>query len=255
MKLATRIRKKMVQAIFDYQMLQEGDRVMVGISGGVDSTVMLLMLKEIQKKAPYAFKITPVFLQQNFPDFDPIPFLNWIRDKGFDPIILDFDTFSVVETKTKPGKSICRICSRLRRGILYSYAFNNDYSKIALGHQLDDYNETLLLNLLYSGKMKSMAPNWKSLDNRNRIIRPLSYLPKSVLLKFQEEWGFPVLTCDFCEGRLKDSGREKLRRVMRSFEALNPDYHLNMFAAQKNIALNQLPINRTGANPPDEHDG
>jgi tRNA 2-thiocytidine biosynthesis protein TtcA len=249
MKLSSRIRKKMVQAIADYQMLEEGDHVLVGVSGGVDSTIMLLMLKEVQKKAPYAFKITPVFLQQNFPDFNPAPFLNWIRDKGFDPTILDFDTFSVVEAKTKPGKSICRICSRLRRGILYTYATDNNYSKIALGHQLDDYNEILLLNLLFSGKMKSMAPNWKSLDGRNTIIRPLSYLPKSSILELHKELKFPVLSCEFCEGRLKDSGREKLRQVMRGFEQLNPDYQLNMFAAQKNIALNQLPISNPGTGP------
>ena len=184
-------------------------------------------------------------MDQNFPDSNARLFLNWIRQKGFDPIVLKFDSFSIIEAKTKPNKSICRICSRLRRGILYTYAFENNYSKIALGHQLDDYNEALLLSLTYSGKMKSMAPNWKSLDGRNTIIRPLSYLPKSTLLLLQNELNFPVLNCRFCEESLKESGREKIRELMKAFEILNPDYHLNMFAAQKNIAFNQLPtINR-----------
>jgi len=246
MNVSARIRKKTVQAIYDYQMLQDGDNVLVGVSGGVDSTVLLLTLKEIQKKAPYQFKITPVFLNQNFPDTNAINFLNWIKQEGFNPIVLDFDSFSIVEAKTKPNKSICRICSRLRRGILYTYAFENNYSKIALGHQLDDYNEALLLNLVFSGKMKSMAPNWKSLDGRNTIIRPLSYLPKSTIMLWQKELNFPVLSCQFCEASLKESGREKIRELMKAFEKLNPDYHLNMFAAQKNIALSQLPTQDQG---------
>ena len=169
MQTSDKVRKKMVQAIAQYSMLSEGDRLMVCVSGGKDSSVMLVQLQEIQKRAPYKFELEAVMLDQKQPGFDASKFSKWVESVGVKLTVLQQDTYSIVKEKITTG-TFCSLCSRLRRGILYNHAFERGFTKIALGHHRGDLNETLFLNLLYSGKISSMPPKLKSDDGRNILI-------------------------------------------------------------------------------------
>ena len=172
MNLEEKIRKKVVSAISDYDMLEEGDRVMVAVSGGKDSSILLLMLNEIQKRAKFSFTVDAVILDQKQPGFDCHKFAEWLGERGLGLKIIEEDTYSIVTDKVEEGKTFCGLCSRLRRGILYNYAHANGYNKIALGHHRDDLLETVLMNMFFNGRISSMPPKLKSDDGRNTVIRP-----------------------------------------------------------------------------------
>ena len=216
--LEEKIRKSMVAGISEFQMIQPNDKILVAVSGGKDSTTMLLMLKEIQRRAPFHFDFQAVILDQKQPNFDLTSFKNWLENiHDISLQVLQEDTYSIVIEKTEPGKSYCGLCSRMRRGILYTYAFNNAFTKIALGHHRDDLNETVLLNMFYGGKIATMPPVFRSSDNRNTVIRPMIYVLENDISAFSKNLQFPIIPCNLC-GNQEGLKRLKLKNILRELE-------------------------------------
>jgi tRNA 2-thiocytidine biosynthesis protein TtcA len=236
--LAVGIRKQMVQAISDFKMLEEGDHVMVCVSGGKDSSILLALLSEIQKKAPYSFTMEAVMLDQKQPGFDATAYQDWVDSLGTKLTILERDTYSIVKEKVTSG-TYCALCSRLRRGILYDHAVAGGFTKMALGHHRDDLAETLLLNLFYTGRMAAMPPKLKSDDGRNILLRPLSYVPEQELIELSKIWNFPVIPCNLC-GSQEGMKRKKIKRLLRDLEKDIPHIGNSMLKAMSNIRASQL---------------
>ncbi len=237
--LQDKIRRLMVMAISDYSLIEAGDRIAVAVSGGKDSSVMLYLLDEIRKKAPYKFTVDAVLLDQHQPGFKVDEFASWVESIGVNFHMISEDTYTIVKEKTAPGKSYCGLCSRLRRGILYNYASDQGYTKIALGHHRDDLNETVLMNLFYSGKIASMPPLLKSDDTRNTIIRPLCYVAEEWIAGFAASLKVPIIPCRLC-GSQEGMRRERIKKLIQELETEHVDVSQSMLAAQKNIRPSQL---------------
>lgn len=236
---SSKIRKLMVQAISDYSMLSDGDRIMVCVSGGKDSTVLLYMLNEIRKKSKINFNVDGVMLDQKQPGFDAGKYCEWVAKQGLNLKIISEDTYSIVKEKIPEGKTYCSLCSRLRRGVLYNYAFDNGYTKMALGHHRDDLNQTLIMNLFFAGKVAGMPPKLLSDDKRNVVIRPLSYVPEDFIIEFQKEIAMPVIPCNLC-GSQDGLQRQKVKELLRNLESENPNLANTLLNAQKNIRISQM---------------
>lgn len=238
--LFLKIRKETTKTVKEYQMIEDGDRILVAVSGGKDSTLMLLFLESMRKKAKINFSLYPLLIDQRQPHFAPEEYQKWLLDEyGIKLNIVSKDTYSIVVDKTKPNKSFCGLCSRLRRGILYNYAFENGYNKIALGHHQDDLNETLLLNLFFSGRLASMPPKLTSDDGRNQIIRPLSTIKESDLAALSQELQIPVMPCNLCNNQ-KDLKRVRMKKILRDLEKEFPSLPASMLTAQQNLRPSQL---------------
>lgn len=241
MKLLDSLRKKMVSAICDYNMIEDGDRIMVAVSGGKDSTTLLFLLEEARRRANIKFELFPVLLNAKIPGFEPLPYKKFLADNGFHLTILEKDIYSIVGSKTKEGKSICRICSRLRRGILYSHASEKKYHKIATGHNRDDLNETVLMNMFYSGELSSMPPKLFADDGKNILIRPLCYIPKDQITKLAVQNEYLILPGDeICGYQQQDPARVRVRKIIKELNAANPKVESNILASQKNVRPTQL---------------
>lgn len=238
-QLSEKIRGDVVRALSDYRLIEEGDRVMVGISGGKDSAVLLLLLDEIRRRAPFAFTLHPVMLDQKQPGFDEKAFCAWFAERGLPITVIGEDTYAIVKEKTEPGKAYCGLCSRLRRGILYNYAHAHGYNKIALGHHRDDLNVTMLLNLFYGGRIASMPPKLLSDDKRNTVIRPLCYVPEESIATLAAEIGFPIIPCNLC-GSQDGLKRARLKKLVRELEEEIPNISASLLTAQKNVRPSQL---------------
>ncbi len=237
--LLEKIRKQIVSAVTDYELIGEGDRILVAVSGGKDSSVMLYMLEEMRKRAPISFTIQAVLLDQKQPGFSVDAYRSWVESIGLTLVVLEQDTYSIVKEKTEPGKSYCGLCSRLRRGILYNYAAEHGYTKIALGHHRDDFNETVLMNLFYSGMLAAMPPKLRSDDGRNVVIRPLCYLAEETI---QEGAGFlniPIIPCRLC-GSQDGMKRGRVKQLLRDMEKERGDVSWNILAALQNVRPSQL---------------
>ncbi|WP_428313468.1 tRNA 2-thiocytidine(32) synthetase TtcA [Hydrocarboniphaga sp.] len=238
-KLAKRLRRNVGQAIQDYRMIVEGDRVMVCLSGGKDSYTMLEMLLQLQAKAPVKFSITAVNLDQKQPDFPEHVLPDYLRSRGVDFHIIEQDTYSVVKRVVPEGKTLCSLCSRMRRGALYTYAQEQGFTKIALGHHRDDILATFFLNLFFGGSLKAMPPKLLSDDGRNIVIRPLSYCRETDIAEYARQREFPIIPCNLC-GSQEHLQRKQVRRMMESWEAEHPGRSEIIFKALSNVAPSQL---------------
>jgi len=237
--LAIQIRKLIVSALADFELLQEGDKLMVCTSGGKDSSILLALLTDIQRRAPFRFELEAVILDQKQPGFQVADFKAWVENEvGVRLHVVERDTYSIVTDKIKEG-TYCSLCSRLRRAILYDFAFDHGFTKIALGHHRDDTNQTLLLNLFYSGKISAMPAKLRSDDGRNLLIRPLTYVPEAMLSQLAQDWNFPVIPCNLC-GSQEGMKRQKMKNLIRDLEKEIPGIAQSMLTAQGNIRPTQL---------------
>ncbi len=237
--LAVKIRKQITRALSEYHMIAAGDHVMVAVSGGKDSTILALLLKEIQKRAPMEFTFEAVMLDQMQPGFSAQDFSAFMSDAEVKLTILREDTYSIVKEKIPEGNTYCSLCSRLRRGILYNYAFQNKFTKIALGHHRDDMIETFLMNLFYSGKVGSMPPKLYSNDHRNIVIRPLAFAAEKDIIELAQEWKFPIVPCNLC-GSQEGLKRERMTKLLDELEKESPDIRNSIGNAIGNIDVSHM---------------
>ena len=220
-KLQKKLRRMVGRAIADYGMIEAGDRVMVCISGGKDSYSLLDILLNLQRSAPVDFELIAVNLDQKHPGFPADVLPRYLTDLGVPFHVLEEDTFHVVQALTAPGKTTCRVCSRLRRGILYSFAKEIGANKIALGHHTDDVVETLFLNMFHGGRLKSMPPKLKSDDGRNMVIRPLYYCREKDIARFAALRKYPIIPCNLC-GSQTNQQRQVIKEMLKGWDQLAP---------------------------------
>jgi tRNA 2-thiocytidine biosynthesis protein TtcA len=238
-KLAKRLRRQVGQAIADYSMIVDGDKVMVCLSGGKDSYALLDILLKLQAKAPVRFELVAVHLDQKQPGYDPDVLPNYLREIGVAFHILEQDTYSVVRRVIPEGKTMCSLCSRLRRGSLYTFAAENGFTKIALGHHRDDMVETLFLNLFHQGALKSMPPKLRSDDGRNIVIRPLADCAEADLAEYAEVRGFPVMPCNLC-GSQENLERKNVKAMLAEWEKKHPGRIETISRSMANVMPSQL---------------
>lgn len=238
-KLQKRLRRNVGNAIIDFNMIEEGDRVMVCLSGGKDSYCMLDILMNLQKTAPVSFELIAVNLDQKQPGFPEQVLPEYLSSVGVPFHILERDTYSIVKSVIPEGKTTCGLCSRLRRGNLYSFAREIGATKIALGHHRDDIIETLFLNMFFGGKLKAMPPKLLSDDGDNVVIRPMAYCKEEDLARYAECKGFPIIPCNLC-GSQENLQRQAIKQMIRDWERQYPGRTDVIFAAIGNVAPSQL---------------
>ncbi len=242
-KLAKRLRRNVGQAIFDFNMIEDGDRVMVCLSGGKDSFGLLDVLLYLQERAPISFELLAVNLDQKQPGFPAEVLPNYLRELGVPFHIEEQDTYSVVKRVLPPGKTTCSLCSRLRRGILYRVADEQKATKIALGHHRDDILETLFLNMFFGSKLKAMPPKLVSDDGKHVVIRPLAYCREQDLAAWAEARQFPIIPCDLC-GSQEQLQRKQVKELLREWEKRFPGRVQNIFRSLQNVVPSHLADNR-----------
>jgi len=229
----------MGRAIAEFGLIEDGDRILVGVSGGKDSHTLLHLLSKLRARAPVRFELLAVTLDQGHPGFPAQTLEAYFRSQGHDFRILREDTYRVVLEKTPPGKTHCAICSRLRRGILYNAAVELGCNKIALGHHRDDLVETLLLNLFFAGSLKAMPPLLHSDDGRNTVIRPLAYAPEAEIAAYASLRKFPIIPCDLC-GSQENLQRKKMKRMLDELEGDYPHVRASVLSAMGNVRPSHL---------------
>lgn len=233
------LRRDVGHAIADFNMIEDGDLVMVCLSGGKDSYTLLEILRNLQKHAPIEFKIHAVNLDQKQPGFPEYVLPEYLDSIEVEYKILEQDTYSIVSDKVAEGKTYCGLCSRLRRGILYNYAESIGVDKIALGHHRDDIVETLFLNMFYGGKLKAMPPKLLSDDKRNVVIRPLAYCKENEITRFAELMDFPIIPCNLC-GSQDNLQRQAIKSMLQEWDKSNPGRMESIFRSIANVSLSQL---------------
>lgn len=238
-KLQKRLRREVGNAIIDYQMINEGDRVMVCLSGGKDSYTMLEILRNLQRNAPINFSLVAVNLDQKQPGFPEHVLPSYLDTQGVEYHIVERDTYSVVKEKTPEGKTTCALCSRLRRGSLYGFAEEIGANKIALGHHREDILETLFLNMFFGGNLKAMPPKLLSDDGKNIVIRPLAYCKEADIAEFSRLMEFPIIPCNLC-GSQPNMQRQVVKEMLAEWDKKFPGRLESMFKAVTNIAPSQL---------------
>jgi tRNA 2-thiocytidine biosynthesis protein TtcA len=238
-KRQQRIRRLTGQAIGDYRMIEEGDKVMVCLSGGKDSYALLDMLISLRKSAPVSFDLIAVNLDQKQPGFPEHVLPDYMATKGIPFYVIERDTYSTVKRVVPEGKTTCALCSRLRRGTLYGFAEANGVTKIALGHHRDDIVETLFLNLFFGSKMKTMPPKLVSDDGRYVVIRPLAYCKESDLAQFAEDQGYPIIPCNLC-GSQPNLKRAEIKAMIADWEKRYPGRVENLFRGLQNVVPSHL---------------
>jgi len=238
-KLFKRLRKNVGKAIGDYGMIRDGDRLMVCMSGGKDSYAMLDLLLSLQRRAPISFELFAINLDQKQPGFPEHILPEYLESLGVPHHVIERDTYSVVKRVIPEGKTTCGLCSRLRRGNLYNYAKENGFTKIALGHHLDDIVETFFLNLLHGGALKAMPPKLKSDDGENVVIRPLAYCREPDLEKLGAARDYPIIPCNLC-GSQPNLQRQVIKQMLAEWDARQPGRTETIFKALTNVSSSQL---------------
>ncbi|MBH03406.1 MAG: tRNA 2-thiocytidine(32) synthetase TtcA [Xanthomonadales bacterium] len=238
-KLTKRIRRLTGQAIVDYDMIRDGDRLMVCLSGGKDSYTLLDTLLYLQRVAPIDFTLRAVNLDQKQPGFPEHILPNYLAELGVDYEVIERDTYSVVTEKIAPGATMCGLCSRLRRGILYRYAREQGFNRIALGHHRDDIVETMFLNMFHGGRMAAMPPKLLSDDGDNVVIRPLSYCAEKDIEKFSRLSQHPIIPCNLC-GSQENLARQNVKAMLAEWEAADPGRSERIFRSMTRIAPSQM---------------
>jgi tRNA 2-thiocytidine biosynthesis protein TtcA len=238
-RLQKTLRGDVGRAIADYNMIQDGDFVMVCLSGGKDSYAMLDILLNLQKHAPIDFRIKAVNLDQKQPGFPEHVLPEYLRSIDVDYHVIEQDTYSIVVDKTEPGKTYCGLCSRLRRGNLYSYAEQIGATKIALGHHRNDIMETLFLNMFFGGKLKAMPPKLLSDDGRHIVIRPMAYCKEADIATYAKAKEFPIIPCNLC-GTQDNMQRKEIKQMLNEWERQYPGRLDVMFKSILNVAPSQL---------------
>lgn len=238
-KLKKHLHKNTWKAIYDFQMIEEGDNVMVCLSGGKDSYTMLDMLLFIKKSAPFNFDIFVVNLDQKQPGFPEEILPKYLSELGVEYKILEKDTYSIVKEKVPEGKTMCSLCSRLRRGTLYGYATEIGATKIALGHHREDIMETMFLNLFFAGKMETMPPKYKTDNGEHIVIRPLSYCKEKDIELYSQLVEYPIIPCTLC-GSQDGLQRQIIKNMMTKWEEDFPNRGDIMFKAMSNISPSHM---------------
>ena len=233
-KLGAQLRGLVGKAIQDYNMISEGDRVMVCLSGGKDSYTLLDMLLSLQRAAPVNFSLIAVNLDQKQPGFPAEVLPDYLRELGVDYHVIEQDTYSVVKRLIPEGRKTCSLCSRMRRGALYRYAAENGITRVALGHHRDDIIETLFLNMFFGGKLKAMAPKLRSEDGRHIVIRPLAYVAEREIARYASARAFPIIPCNLC-GSQENLQRVAIKKMLADWEVSHPGRMESLFTALRNV--------------------
>lgn len=238
-KLAKRLRRNVGRAIGDFNMIEPGDRVLVCVSGGKDSHAMADILWDLKRRAPVEFEMTAFNLDQKQPGFPEHVLPDYYAGRGIPFEVVAQDTYSVVTDVIPEGRTMCGLCSRLRRGIVYSHARRHGYTKIALGHHREDILETLLMNMFHGGTLKTMPPKLVSDDGDNIVIRPLAYCRERDLARYAEDRGFPIIPCNLC-GSQDNMERVKTKELLASWEKQFPGRIENMMRSLQNVTPSHL---------------
>jgi len=234
-----KLRHYMAKAISEYNMIQHGDKVLVCLSGGKDSYTMLTLLHQLRLRSGRKFELFSLTLDQAQPGWDDSKMRAWLEQKQFPYEILHRDTYSVVKEKVPEGKTYCSLCSRLRRGNIYSYAKKNNFTKIALGHHRDDLIESLMMSTLYSGEIRSMPPKLLTNDKQHIVIRPMVFCQEKDIITYAEEKAFPIIPCNLC-GSQENLTRKKVKALIQDLAKQNPKVPANMLHALSNVRKSQL---------------
>jgi len=238
-KLTKRLRRNTAEAIVDFNMIADGDRVLVCVSGGKDSYTMLDMLLSLQRKAPVKFTLRAVNLDQKQPNFPEHILPEYLQELGVEYDVIERDTYSVVKRVIPEGKTTCGLCSRLRRGTLYGYAEEHGFNRIALGHHRDDIIETLFLNMFHGGSLQAMPPKLRSNDGKNVVIRPLAYCKEKDIENYAAQRAFPIIPCDLC-GSQPNMQRQNIKQMLQGWDKSNPGRVESIFTALTNVKPSQL---------------
>jgi len=238
-KLQQRLRRSTGRAIGDFNMISAGDRVMVCLSGGKDSYTLLEMLLRLRERAPVDFELLAVHLDQKQPGYPPHVMADYLAALGIEHHIIEQDTYSVVKRVIPEGRTMCGLCSRLRRGILYRFAAEHDVTRIALGHHRDDIIETLFLNMFFGSKMKTMPPKLLSDDGRHVVIRPLAYCRETDIARYAQSQGYPIIPCTLC-GSQDHLQRVKIKAMLAGWEREQPGRLENVFRSMQSVVPSHL---------------